>query len=89
MRASIFRQPRYESGFWVIVACDTGSASTPTTLGPAEVVTFGPRRACSKRSGWSALQVGASTSSIGASWFKHRVIAAVTSKDGAGPAPVR
>src|SRR5436190_979258 len=59
IRASIFRHPRYESGFWLIDACVTGSVRTPARLGPADVVAFGPRSVRENTPGCRALHVGA------------------------------
>src|SRR5205823_14623342 len=87
--ASILGQPRWERGFCVTLACDTGSVKMPSRLGPAVVVYAMPSPLNDDKVVCRALQEGAVTSSARASWFKHRVIAAVTSKAGAGPVPFR
>src|SRR5579864_5302272 len=79
MSDAILRHPRYESGFCVTLAWVTGSVRIPSRPGPAVVVNALPSPRNDVHPVCSAGQERAVTSSAGASWFKQRVIAAVTS----------
>ena len=89
MSAAILRQPRYESGFCETLACVTGSVRIPSRPGPTVVVKALPSPRNDDHPVCSEGQERAVTSSASASWFRHRVIAAVTSKEGVEPAPFR